>query len=181
MTDDFPFAALLATPEPPDLGPGPRVGVKTQAQLDGELRRFSTSSALTPQSRELVRALVLLWHDHQDAAHEISQGIENADGSFVHGIVHRREPDYGNAEYWFRRVGKHAAFPEIAKRVRALSGSGDGAALVSTLMANGNWDPFAFIHACAQASAAKRSKDAAFLREVQRIESEVLLEYFCGR
>lgn len=45
-----------------------------------------------------------------DRSHSISQAVESAEGSFWHGIMHRREPDYGNAKYWVRRVGQHPAY-----------------------------------------------------------------------
>src|SRR5260221_560356 len=104
----------------PELGPGPRAGVRTEADLNRELLAVAEFAGLSGEQREMARALVLLWHDHLEAAHVIAQGIESADGAFVHGIVHRREPDYGNAKYWFRRVGEHPVFQEIAKRVGAL-------------------------------------------------------------
>src|SRR5437879_6116878 len=108
---------LLTTSEPPDLGPGPRPGVESEAVLKKRLSQALKSSELPSQNQELIRALVLLWHDHFEPAHKIAQDIENPDGSFVHAILHRREPDYGNSKYWFRRVGNHPVFPEIANRV----------------------------------------------------------------
>ena len=33
------FTQFLATPEPPELGPGPRTGVKSQAELEAQLRK----------------------------------------------------------------------------------------------------------------------------------------------
>src|SRR5262245_3566808 len=89
--------ALLASPELPGLGPGPRQGIRSRAELESALTNIFAGSTVSSERQELVRALVLLWHDHLDAAHTIAQDIENRDGSFVHGIMHRREPDYGNA------------------------------------------------------------------------------------
>src|SRR6185295_16590399 len=105
---------LTATQSMPELGPGPRSDVLGLSELEARLESVFGKTTLTRTAQELIRALVYLWHDHLDESHTISQGIENADGSFVHGIMHRREPDYGNARYWFHRVGDHPAFPELA-------------------------------------------------------------------
>jgi hypothetical protein len=56
----------------------------------------------------LVSAL-WLYVDELDRSHTVSQGIENATGSFWHGIMHRREGDFGNSHYWFNKVGHHPA------------------------------------------------------------------------
>ena len=162
----------------PELGPGPRAGVRAEAELDRVLEILAGFTRLSGERRELARALVLLWHDHLEAAHVIAQGIESPDGAFVHGIVHRREPDYGNAKYWFRRVGQHPVFPEIAKRAGALLDSRGEAGLHRELTADGVWDAFRFVDVCEQAEAAPRSRGrAGILREVQAIEMEALLEW----
>src|SRR5262249_54897157 len=102
--------SLLATPEPPELGPGPRDVAQSVPQLNAALEGLFVHATLSQRSRELVRAAVLLWHDHLDAAHLIAQAIDDRDGSFVHAIMHRREPDYSNAKYWLRHTGAHPCF-----------------------------------------------------------------------
>ncbi len=170
---------FLATPAPPALGPEPRAGVLSESELNAKLTPLLRETKLASGRQELVRSLLLLWHDQLDASHTISQGIENADGSFVHALMHRREPDYWNAKYWWRRVGAHPAFPEIARRVNELltgSRRREEADLAKQLLPGGNWDACAFVDACeAAVGAAERE---ALLREVQRIETEVLLESF---
>src|ERR1043166_8772266 len=137
---------LFDTSQPPELGPGPRQGIKPGAELNKSLERALDQSTGNGKSRELIKALVLLWHDHLEAAHEIAQGIADSTGSFIHAIMHRREPDYGNSAYWFRRVGKHPSFDEIAIRaVKVLKGD---AKLSQKVIPRGEWDPFAFVNAC---------------------------------
>lgn len=51
-----------------------------------------------------------------DRSHSISQSLPTAEGSFWHGIMHRREGDFGNAKYWFRRVGAHPVIDTLAER-----------------------------------------------------------------
>lgn len=54
-----------------------------------------------------------LYVDELDRSHRISQQIETPTGAFWHGIMHRREGDFDNAHYWFRRVGSHPAMAAI--------------------------------------------------------------------
>jgi len=61
---------------------------------------------------ELVAGL-WLYAGNLDRSHKISQGIQTATGSFWHGIMHRREGDFGNSHYWFRNAGSHPAMADI--------------------------------------------------------------------
>jgi hypothetical protein len=171
------FLELLATPDLPDLGPGPRPGVQAEGSLKEKLQSLLTKSNLPPQNQQLITSLVLLWHDHAEPAHVIAQEIENADGSFVHGIVHRREPDYWNSKYWFRKVGRHPAYGPLAQRASSLLESNKP--LREVLVHEGEWDAMGFIDACEHA--AKKGKpgpEHLLLRQIQKIETESLLEYF---
>jgi hypothetical protein len=180
MSKPLDLMQLLSTPEPAELGPGPRAGVTPQADLEAKLKPLLAASTLSEEYQQLVRALILLWHDHLDSAHKIAQDIDNPDGAFVHGIMHRREPDFSNAAYWFRRVGKHAAFLAIASQVTPMLKTNDERELGTRLVRGNNWDPFAFIEACEQAIG-KATKEERLLREIQRVESRVLLNEFAAR
>jgi hypothetical protein len=179
MSATAPIKQLLATPEPPELGPGPRANVRAPAELNAALDGLFRAMKLPLLNQQLVRALVLLWHDHLDASHTISQGIENPDGSLVHAIMHRREPDYSNSKYWWRRVGKHPGFPEIARRVADLLKSRGERDLAAKLVPRGEWDAFAFVDSCAAAADLPASDEhVRLLREIQRVESECALAHF---
>jgi hypothetical protein len=169
---------LLTTAEPAELGPGPRAGILAEAELESKLDGLFDRGEIAVSRQPLIRALLLLWHDHLDAAHVIAQSIDNADGAFVHGIMHRREPDYGNAKYWFHRVGAHGSFSELAKRAQSFLVSKGDKRLAEELIKNGRWDAFAFVDAC-EAAAERRGGAGreALLRDVQAIESQVLLEW----
>jgi hypothetical protein len=166
----------------PELGPGPRQGVMSEKELNKALDGVLKKRQLPEASRLLVRGLVLLWHDQFEPAHEIAQSTENPDGSFLHGILHRREPDYGNATYWFRRVGRHECFPEIAKRVGELLKEKNETALERTLVPNGEWGPYGFIGLCQKSTTqGAEISTIKLLREIQGIESMVLLEHWVGK
>jgi len=162
----------------PELGPGPRAWVLSLPELDQKLAACLGRSALPSAVHQPIRALVFLWHDHLDSSHRISQDLHGQDGSFLHGIMHRREPDYGNAKYWFQRVGRHDCFPQLASKATALLGSKAQEALRKELAPGGDWDPFAFIDACEKAADRPGNPQSQLLREIQAAESQILLEKF---
>lgn len=57
----------------------------------------------------LLRAI---WHGLRgapgdwEAAHELAQAQDDAEGAWVHAWLHRVEGDLGNADYWYRRAGR---------------------------------------------------------------------------
>lgn len=165
--------ALFGTPAPPELGPGPRADVAAIREIDAALEKLSQ---VTNRHRDLIRALALLWHDHHEPSHAIVQDIETPDGSYIHAILHRREPDYFNAKYWFRRVGQHACFEALARQATAILEGRKLESMIRKLIPAGQWDSFAFVDAC-EANASPSAPQHGPLREIQRAEFEILLDY----
>jgi hypothetical protein len=77
------------------------------------------SDSVASTRGDACRAGLLLWNDDLDASHSIAQDIEDATGSYWHAIMHRREGDYSNANYWWRRTGEHPAFGKVHDAVLA--------------------------------------------------------------
>jgi hypothetical protein len=114
-------AELLSDSVIPPLGPG-----KPNQAMRGKLAELTAEKLAGNQKIIDLRAAqaciagLWLWHNFLDESHGISQEIETAEGSFWHGIMHRREPDYGNAKYWFRRVGAHPVIGQLAEQAPSL-------------------------------------------------------------
>jgi hypothetical protein len=120
----------------------------------------------TARAPEAAMAGLWLYFSCLDEAHNLAQAVETPDGSFWHGVMHRQEPDAGNASYWFRRVGKHAIFPDLRNAAVAL-GYACGPA----------WDPFAFIEACEEARRRPGSDNEVLVRRVQLAEWQRLFHH----
>lgn len=60
-----------------------------------------------PASLFATPMLRALWHGLRgewDAAHELAQAQDDAEGGWVHAWLHRVEGDPGNADYWYQRA-----------------------------------------------------------------------------
>lgn len=57
--------------------------------------------------RPELAAGLWLYVDDLERSHTVSQGIEDETGSYWHGIMHRREGDFGNSRYWHRKAAGH--------------------------------------------------------------------------
>jgi hypothetical protein len=173
------FEALLQTATLPDLGPGPRAGVRPLPQLQAELENFFQRNSLTSPRATALHAAALLWHDYLDESHRLSQDLPDANGSYLHGIMHRREPDYSNAKYWFRRVGHHPVYAELSQTAGELLRKSDPeGALRDRLLPDGRWEPFAFIDLCEEsATGAVPTQQRQVLIELQAMEFHGLLAH----
>lgn len=76
------------------------------------LSLFEASLSQSQPPADLGPCLRALWFDARgdwQAAHEsIASDITPA-GCGIHGYLHRKEGDLGNAAYWYRRAGTQAA------------------------------------------------------------------------
>lgn len=76
------------------------------------LETFIESTAVDPVPPEhLSEELQALWfakNDKWHESHDIAQEIHTSMGSWIHGLLHAIEGDFGNAGYWFSKAGKTA-------------------------------------------------------------------------
>ena len=124
---------------------------------------------------QAVRAGLLLVAEAWDEAHEVAQELDTVEGSYWHGIVHRREPDAGNARYWFRHVGTHPVFARLSEWDNRLPPSAKQ--VFDTLVLSGTWDPFSFIDVCTRNADAGSSDPYPALVTLQAREIRALLDY----
>src|SRR5262245_25608431 len=161
------FGALLAEPRlaPLDAGTPNRAVQARLAALTPE-KAFAPHVIVDHDMARACLASIWLHHDFLDESHAISQEIRTPTGSYWHAILHRREPDASNSAYWFRRVGEHAIFADLASE----------AAQLGYHSSEARWNPFAFIDEC-EGHRGKGDETEGLLRRVQRAEWELLFDY----
>jgi hypothetical protein len=158
------------------LGPG-RPNEAALPRLQG----LTVDNAFTPQSirnGDMAAACIAglwLYHDFLDESHSRSQDIETPEGSYWHGLMHRREPDFGNAKYWFRRVGRHPAFEALQQAAAQLAGV-EAHRAAAFLTEQVQWDPFAFIDLCEKAQSGQGGVEV-LCRRIQQREWHLLFDW----
>jgi len=155
------LAALWAIDRLPVLGPG-----SPNESARPLLAALSLETAF-PAVRDREAALACisglwLYQDFLDESHAISQDLGGWIGSYWHGIMHRREPDAGNAKYWFRRVDANPVYEGLAPQAAELG-------------MKGGWDPFAFVDRC-EHERGSGSPGELVCRRVQLCEIQLLFD-----
>jgi hypothetical protein len=156
-------------PDGPERGEGLELlrATPTDSLFEGD------TPASTPFA-ECVRSALFLYYSALDESHTISQDIETGSGSFLHGIMHRQEPDYSNAKYWFRRVGEHELFPTLREDALRLSLKTEETK--RAIQENKRWDAMWFVDFCERAARAGGALEQDAM-ELQRSEWELLFDY----
>lgn len=139
-----------------------------------------------PQMAAACLAGLWLRHNFLDESHRLSQDVHTPTGSYWHGIMHRREGDYDNAKYWFRRVGEHPTYAALYAAVQVdfrLTPSGPTEATrdlpsreLLPLLSAPRWDALRFVDVVAAACAGRSNLADACLR-LQRLEWETLFDF----
>lgn len=129
-----------------------------------------------------LQAALYGWHDYLEESHRCSQQIEGLGpgqcGDYWHAIMHRREPDYDNAKYWFRRVGSAVPGQQLSAPATAILSAcpaSEAPHWLSRLVpAAGRWDAFSMVDFCA-ACEQRRDELGAAARRIQFLEMQLLL------
>jgi len=144
------------------VGPSPNRGIA--AAMPSLVEVLDKQVAAGPM-RECLHAGLWLLGDDLDAAHRICQDVETAHGAAWHAVVHRREGDFWNSKYWWRRAGG-VRFEGLAEGIRAALP--DGPAEVLACVRGGRYDGSSFV------DIVERSHGDVTMREalvtVQRME-----------
>jgi hypothetical protein len=169
--------ALLreAPPCPLDAGE-PNAAVESQLSKLTAADLFAGRKIVDRESAEACLSGLWLRHNYLDRSHTISQSLHSTTGSFWHGMMHRREPDYSNAAYWFRRVGEHPVYGELGRQARHIAQASERCSASRLLSASERWDALGFIdlvrHAIHHGGA-----DLQLGIEIQQCEWDLLFDY----
>ncbi len=171
------FASLLQEERLNPLGPG-----TPNTKMRPGLAALTIEEAFAPNpivDADMARAClagIWLYHDFLEESHQISQSIATTTGSYWHGIMHRREPDFSNSKYWFHRVGEHPIIALLRETAAELAAAHAAHESTAFLRQQRMWDPLAFIDLC-EACVNRRSPAEPLCRQIQQAEWRLLFDY----
>jgi hypothetical protein len=119
-----------------------------------------------------------------DRSHELAQSVEgrgkNRAGDYWHAIMHRREPDYGNAKYWCRQVeqhGIHSLLAADADLILEKCGTPAADRWRTGLVGKGHtkWNAASFVDLCEHVADGHDSVLQLAVEKIQLIEMALLL------
>ncbi|MFN0053338.1 MAG: hypothetical protein ACKV0T_14235 [Planctomycetales bacterium] len=153
------------------------------ALLRSALSEQATNRGVSPDDLVPLEAGILCLFGDLEGCHTLAQSREGegpyALADYWHAIMHRREPDFANARYWFRRIGNPPIWEELRRVGGTLRGSPDPAAQLwgDRLGRVAGWDALGFVDLCEACHPDEKSELARLARQIQFQEMTLLLEF----
>ena len=120
-----------------------------------------------PEAFAVVRGGLLYALDDLAGCHDFFQNTASNLVSYWHGMMHRREADFDNARYWFRRTGALPFFDTLHRRASEIS---------ADMAKQSSWDPYLFTGQCEQQRFGADYDNGELVR-LQRAEFDVVFDY----
>ena len=156
-------------------GGDPVTGISSFLAPESLVELFTPLHISDGRSATLCAAGLWLGFNHLDHCHRIAQSHESPDGNYWHAIMHRREGDFWNSKYWYRRVGTHPIASSLhaeATRLQYQTRCHGAHALVT----RPHWDPHLFVDLCERAIQEKGVMED-FCRRTQQAEWHLLFNH----
>jgi hypothetical protein len=128
---------------------------------------FGDGSAERPETLKLLRGALLYALDDLDGCHGYFQDAPGDLGSYWHAMMHRREGDFDNARYWYRRAGRLPFFDTLHHEAAVFS---------ADMARQDTWSPYLFTGKCEQHRFGAEDERGELVR-LQKAEFEVTFEY----
>lgn len=171
------FAEVLAEERLSPLGPGqPNEKARAALQSLTVESAFAGQTVVDARMASATIAGAWMYHDYLDEAHRIVQNIPTPTGSYWHAIMHRRETDFSNSKYWFRKVGDHPVFAAVHTAATKCMREVDPREAAPSLLTSSGWDPMAFVDLC-EACLRGRSPSETVARRIQQSEWASLFDF----
>ncbi len=139
--------------------------------LETICKQYHTASS---NALACIEAGLWLLADDLDTSHKICQNIATPLGSAWHAIMHRREGDFSNSLYWWRRAGVMRWLnprdgTDIAECIDQITGAGNLWRQVSLKLAS-PYDPAIYTRIVEACMPAKSTECADLLVRIGRLE-----------
>jgi hypothetical protein len=100
---------LLAGKRLSALGPGnPNRAVRANLEALSVETAFASHPVRNCDLASACLAALWLYHDFLDESHTLSQSLDTPEGSYWHGLMHRREPDFALPKFQKCPAGSQA-------------------------------------------------------------------------
>ena len=150
---------------------------KAHQMLDGVAPdQLVTAPVKSKDQADAMLAGLWLWHDALDECHRIVQDIASPTGSFWHAIMHRREGDFSNSKYWYRRCANHHVMRMMGSVASSLAGEHVSDRLIAGAVASG-WDAAGFVDLVSAIHNKPADPRHEIAIRLQQAEWQALFEY----